>query len=518
MCTKKSSTWISHSGMRSLGCAFLLLCCTIQVQAQELNIPLNRSYYPELEKALTKKTDKHLSFLGISYNELDLLTDSSMVERKWLSRKLFHESLIRIDSGDFHLSIDPLLNLELGQDSKDISGQQLYTNTRGVLIRGQIGERLAFESSFRENQSFFGPFLRTYINEFGVVPGSGRVKPFKTTGFDYAMASGYLKLKVTDWLNVWAGHGKQFLGSGYRSLLLSDNAFNYPYVRAELSLFKGKLRYQYMSATLRELERLPATKSTEAQFRTKLLSTNYLSFKPSSNFEIALFESVSWERWDQNTLALNYAAFLPIIGVNSATQSDNNRSRSQLGLNALFIPRDGLALYGQLSRLEGGMFSYQTGLKLAGWPLEQLITRLEFNHADAQDYFIQSPESFPAHYNQSLRHPRVASFSEVVVRNQINFGRVFLKQHLSLYLNTQDDKFIMHESNFPPDALALYYLPTQNVVIQNYEISYLLNPSYALNVAAGVRIRSADDVNGRSEMSWLYFALRTSLSNVYFDF
>ena len=76
----------------------------------------------------------------------------------------------------------------------------------------------------------------------------------------------------------------------------------------------------------------------------------------------------------------------------------------------------------------------------------------------------------------------------------------------------------MHESNFPPDALALYYLPTQNVVIQNYEISYLLNPSYALNVAAGVRIRSADDVNGRSEKSWLYFALRTSLSNVYFDF
>ena len=136
MCTKKSSTWISHSGMRSLGCAFLLLCCTIQVQAQELNIPLNRSYYPELEKALTKKTDKHLSFLGISYNELDLLTDSSMVERKWLSRKLFHASLIRIDSGDFHLSIDPLLNLELGQDSKDISGQQLYTNTRGVFDSG----------------------------------------------------------------------------------------------------------------------------------------------------------------------------------------------------------------------------------------------------------------------------------------------------------------------------------------------------------------------------------------------
>jgi hypothetical protein len=496
----------------------LLLSCSLS--AQQLQLPRNTDYLPELEKQLLSKSATHKGFGSVTYDDLGLEYDTAaQSEGKWLIRKLFEESFFRIDSGDFKLRIDPLLNLEFGRDGRDTVSRNLYTNTRGVLIRGEIGDHLSFESSFLENQSFFGSFLSKYVSDFQVVPGSGRVKPFKNDGFDYAMASGYINLKATDWLRLSVGHGKHFIGMGYRSLLLSDNAFNYPYLKAELRLWGDKIRYQYMSAQLRRLERLPATLSTEPQFRKKLMSTNYLSFKPNEIFEISLFEGLTWQRWDSVSLDLNYAAFVPIIGVNSLVQSNNQYVAGIYGINLLVNPMDGLRIYGQaMNSLRNGHTGAQIGLKTASLGIENLNARVEYNWMEMSNYFGSGIEGFYSHYNQSLAHPRGVGFSEVVVRLQYSWKRLYFLQHLSMYFEAEDSQFVNHESNYPPDPLALYYFPSRNIVFQNYEVSYLINPAYALNAAIGIRLRSDPDMGPLNEMSWFYAALRTSLNRVYFDF
>ena len=42
-------------------------------------------------------------------------------------------------------------------------------------------------------------------------------------------SSGFVSVEASDNFIVQFDHGKHFIGDGYRSLLLSDNSFNYPF-------------------------------------------------------------------------------------------------------------------------------------------------------------------------------------------------------------------------------------------------------------------------------------------------
>ena len=70
----------------------------------------------------------------------------------------------------------------------------------------------------------------------------GAWKDFNETGKDYSSVSAYISYSPWSFLNIQAGHGKHFIGNGYRSLLLSDNAFNYPYL---------KLLFNYLNLVLK---------------------------------------------------------------------------------------------------------------------------------------------------------------------------------------------------------------------------------------------------------------------------
>ena len=71
------------------------------------------------------------------------------------------------------------------------------------------------------------------------MPGQGYARNFKDEGFDYAMSSGYVTYRPNNMFYVQFGHGKHFIiGDGYRSLLLSDNTFNYPYLKIQTKFWK----------------------------------------------------------------------------------------------------------------------------------------------------------------------------------------------------------------------------------------------------------------------------------------
>ena len=55
------------------------------------------------------------------------------------------------------------------------------------------------------------------------------------------MSSGYVTYRANKMFAVQVGHGKHFIGDGYRSLLLSDNTFNYPFLRIQTTF--GKVQY-----------------------------------------------------------------------------------------------------------------------------------------------------------------------------------------------------------------------------------------------------------------------------------
>ena len=75
-----------------------------------------------------------------------------------------------------------------------------------------------------------------------MIPGQGFHKPFKETDYDYAWAEGIILFQASKKINIQFGHGKRFVGNGYRSMLYSDISFNYPHLYFEYN--HNKIHYQ----------------------------------------------------------------------------------------------------------------------------------------------------------------------------------------------------------------------------------------------------------------------------------
>ena len=84
-----------------------------------------------------------------------------------------------------------LLNLQAGRDFADSLRAGAYTNTRGFIGSGTIGDRFYFETLLAENQSVFPGCISDQTRISKVVPGQGGWKTFKKTGYDYAFSSGF---------------------------------------------------------------------------------------------------------------------------------------------------------------------------------------------------------------------------------------------------------------------------------------------------------------------------------------
>ena len=285
--------------------------------------------------------------------------------KNWLRRKIWHESLVIVDAPEeqFYVAIDPVFNFETGIDQADTTfwsdSVNFYKNTRGFRLQGHIGKRFSFFSSFYENQAIFPRYQDARIRSQGewynnngtpvqfngVVPGQGRTKVFKTNGFDYAMASGYVSFSPHRTVNLQFGTGKHFIGEGYRSLLLSDNSFNYPYLRVSTRWFKDRVQYTNIFASLSSLNRLPESSTSEPLYQPKAGSFHYLTVIPHWRVQLGLYEATIWQRWDTaasepfNPLQLN-----PVMGVNTVAYGLENDNNTLLGLTAKVIPTEDLSL------------------------------------------------------------------------------------------------------------------------------------------------------------------------------
>ena len=217
------------------------------------NFPLNREWGLNFEKELTNKQSREIigeSFgAGEAEGRRDTLNKNFNTisnfrpiivplnhqykdkSRSLIYRKLKKESLFIVNdtSDKFYLTIDPLFNFEFGKDLADSSGEKLYKNTRGFLVRGDIGKKISFETSFYENQATYVQYIDEYIKStndlfpqtshysYDVIPGQGRAKKFKTNGYDYAMTSVYVSYSPVKMLKLGLIHSLNNSVQGQRT-------------------------------------------------------------------------------------------------------------------------------------------------------------------------------------------------------------------------------------------------------------------------------------------------------------
>src|SRR4051812_3133446 len=383
---------------------FLFFFIPMLLCAQQ-NMPLNRAWTLDYEKKMQHDSIMSSCFKPNIVAPIEPERNKTKSFSSVLYRKVKKESLLIIkDSSDkFSLTIDPLLNLEYGKDRADSSGEKLYKNTRGFLLRGHIGGKFAFESSFYENQATFANYIDQYIvgtdnlfpsiatYEYNVIPGQGRSKKFKANGYDYAMASGYISYSPVKAVNIQVGHGKHFVGDGYRSLLLSDNAFNYPYARITTT-FKN-IQYTNLYTSFMNLtnggDKIP--KGIERLFQKKIGSFQLLSVNLWKHLQVGLFQGMIWEAADStNRQHVNFNTFDPVIGVNALNYGLHSRNNVLAGFLLKLKITKSILVYSQyvlddvnVKDKMGDLrkkYGYQVGLKYTDvFTLKNLTIQGEYN-------------------------------------------------------------------------------------------------------------------------------------------
>lgn len=431
---------------------------------------------------------------------------------------VFFKHLIRVEpkNANFRLSLDPLLNLELGKDFSDNPKPWLMNNTRGFTGSGYVGNKVYFETIFAETQSVFPDYITANAAATSVVPGQGRWKNFKTNGYDYAFSSGFVSLQVIKNLNLQFGHGKQKIGHGYRSLLLSDNSFNYPYARVTQQWLKGRLQYNSIYAVLMNLE--PAAKiqnpNSERLFQKKAASFQYLSFNAARFLNFGLFQGMIWQAGDdRNRQHLSWQYFNPLIFSNLAAYGLNNRNNILIGADLKIKLTKKLNVYGQVmaddlsnTKAAGNGIGYQAGANYFDvLGVNNLFLQLEYNDVAEASYFSPigtvTNQSW-SHYNQNLAYTP-GSGRELIVISDYKWHRFFvnLKYNYQIVRTSADTDY-------------------QNHIVTS-RIGYLINPAYNLNVCIGVNYRVQNFYNFKhlnNETSYIYLGFKTSLYNLYYDF
>ncbi|MCB0785963.1 MAG: hypothetical protein KDC02_17380, partial [Flavobacteriales bacterium] len=415
--------------LRTLLLTVALSAPVLAMLGQQNNVPLQRDIYLDLDRNHARIDTTRRVHTGMRpYIESRAELEGVLGHRPDSSKhyyafteKLFKEHLFIVDEGDVHLTIDPVFQFELGQDFRDTSTfadtTRFYHNARGFLVRGDLGPRFSFETSFYENQAIYPGYLYSYTLGTEVVPGQGRVKGFKNRAFDFAFATGNFSWTPARWLNVQFGNGKHFVGNGYRSMLLSDNAFNYPYLKFSLLSGDGRWQYTTFHAKLTELQRLPTGEAAESLYYWKRMRVDHLSVD-LGRVQLGLFESTIFRNIDADgvrpfdPLELN-----PVIGVNSLLNGLDGEYNVLLGLDLKVKVTDRLQAYGQVALDDPATdrIAWQAGLQAFDLFGKDLHARLEYNRAAPYTYQFEPGALGHRHYNQPLAHPMGAYFDEVVV-------------------------------------------------------------------------------------------------------
>ncbi len=506
----------------------VLLHMSYYVKAQFYNLPndyfFNTFSQRQLAKIDTEQIhssiqpyipffNKKYEFVGDTHRVFKYITDDPLLE------KVFFDHLIHIKpkSKKFEFKVDPLLNFEFGKAFYDTAKtQRISSNTRGFIASGTIGKDFYFETLFSENQSQFPYYISSFNNQTRVVPGQGRYKTFKLTGYDYAFSSGFVSYQPIKQLNIQLGHGKQKIGNGYRSLLLSDNAFNYPYLRVTSEWFKGKLQYTNIYAVLMNLTTGGATTpvNTEPLFQKKAVAFQYLSYNLNKRINIGLFQGMVWNAADSmNRQHLDWQYFNPVIFSNIGFYGLNHKNNIVIGATANVKLSNKLSLYGQFMGDDfsniyalGNAFGYQVGVKyFDAFKINNLMLQAEYNDVAEGSYnspFGTYSDQSYSHYNQNLAYT-LGYGKEMVLLADFKYRRLFVNAKLNLQWLTLN-------------KYALY-----NNTITKVQLGYTINTSYNFNVSLGYNYRFQDFLGFNSSNNTTTFytlSLKSNLFNTYYDF
>lgn len=523
-----------------------------------LNIPFSHSYYSQFDSYVNQiGTNSHTGSKPFTYNEIAKYYDFEKENDKiksnrtsWWGRKLFDENLVAIQGKDYWFTINPIWDLRLGKASPQ-KDAYTYNNTRAIQIQGGLGDNLTFTTSIFESQGYFADYYnRLAISQKpsggnpGLIPGIGIAKGFRENQFDFPSADANVSYTPSAHLNLQLGYSRNFIGDGYRSLLESDGASPYPFVKINTTFWKIKYTNTYMW-----LKDVRPEVTAEKTYATKYMANHYLSWNASKRLNIGFFESVVWSNTNGRGFDVNFVN--PIIFYRSVEFSSSSRSgNAALGLTGKYKWSNSVNFYGQFLIDEfavGDMFggekswrnkiAYQFGAKYYNaFGIDNLYLQAEYNAVKPYVYSHSEVLTNYGHNNQSMGHNWGANLNELVGILRYYKGRFFGEAKINLGVRGLDFDTSADSKNYGSNIYKDYDLNRAfdkgvsigqgnktNVIIGDLNIGYLVNPNANLKLFANFIYRSFSPkvdtlTNFKENTTWFSIGLRSDVFNWYFDY
>lgn len=377
-------------------------------------------------------------------------------------RKLLNEHLLEVKNPDYTFYFDYLPDLLIGRDFNDKITTSL--NTRGYQAGGTIGSNIYFYTSGFENQGKFPNYLNQYVREIGMVPGQAYDFNGGVGSKDWSYVTSLIGYSPSSTVNIEAGIDKTFIGDGYRSMLLSDFASNYPMIRLKIDLAKN-VRYMVMwdymqDQTAQKVDSLP-----HAPNRIKWGMFHYVDWNITNRASIGFFNAMiapgNYDNGSSHGFDVNYIN--PILFIRSAAPSGTIPDNTLIGFNAKYKIFNKAIVYSQyifdqLAANGDTKQGFQFGLRGADlFNVNALNYLLEFNTAKPYNTTAQYSLVNYTDLNEPLSHPFGSNFKELVGILSYSLGRFDFRGELDFaryYLNLAD----LNEGNglLFPDITSQY--------------------------------------------------------------
>lgn len=452
----------------------------------------------------------------------------------WLWNKALNEDFITIKDKDYQIIVNPLINFELDRDFKNV--ESAWVNTRGFMAEGNIGPNFAFATRFYENQATFVDYIDKEIRRIGVIPGQGGYKGFKDNGYDFSRAEGYISFSPNKYFNFRFGHGRNFFGDGYRSLLLGDAHFPYPYFLISTTVW----RIRYVNLYAEFMDRTYPRQGDQI-FRKKYGTFHYLTVNVTPRLKIGVFEAIIWKASDSTGFrGFDFNYLNPVIFYRPVEFSLGSPDNALLGANMSYTVGKNTTFYGQvlLDELKikevfsgkhwwGNKQAVQLGLKSFNvFNIQGLNLQAEANFIRPYTYSHWESIQNYGHYNQPLAHPMGANLKEGLGFVRYHRGRWHINYQMQYVMYGADTNSINYGKNIflsynarPFDyGVKIGQGLRTNLWRQELKISWMINPRYNLNLSTGIVWRRQIDSRQQQDLLMGYVSLSTTLEKLYYDF
>ena len=456
---------------------FFLVFCALSAGAQSTFVPLNEDYYhwidryeiktgkviPQIFTSVKQYRRSAIVDFVDSVNDLGVFTsradqfnyeylrndswewsraetsDSKHAVLKHFYRK--KSDFYHVDAPEFDLHVNPVLYLGAGKDSR--RDDMLFVDAKGVEIRGMIDKKVGFYTYFADNQELLPSYVYDQMTLNPVVPHEGFWKDYKNgKAVDFLQARGYITFEATKHINIQFGQDRTFIGNGYRSLIISDQAPPSLFLKANLKIWK--LNYLFMiNKMTADVAGSPkgGITPTSVGYPDKFMAFHHLSVNIGKKLNVGLFESVIFSTKDSlnanRGFQLSYLN--PIIFYRALEQQDGSSDNVLLGGDFKWNALRNVSLYGQvvldefvIQHIRAGdgwwanKYALQGGLKyIDAFGVSNLDLQGEINVVRPYTYSHDTQFGNYSSYRQPIAHPLGANFNEIVgILRYQPFGRL----------------------------------------------------------------------------------------------